>query len=47
MRSLIIINFAGTVLSAAAGLAILGVLKITGVNMEDIRKALYKLKEAR
>lgn len=37
----------GSALSLAAGLAILGILKVTGVNMEDIRKALYKLKEAR
>lgn len=37
----------GTVLSTAAGLMIIGVLKITGINMQDIRKALYKLKEDR
>ncbi|KAJ8732614.1 hypothetical protein PYW07_015213 [Mythimna separata] len=37
----------GTVLSAAAGLAILGLLKLTGISMHDIRRALYKLKESR
>ncbi|KAJ8732171.1 hypothetical protein PYW08_014901 [Mythimna loreyi] len=37
----------GTVLSTVAGLAIIGLLKVTGVNMQEIRKALYKLKEAR
>ncbi|XP_028179026.1 RPII140-upstream gene protein [Ostrinia nubilalis] len=37
----------GAALSTIAGLAILGVLKITGVSMEDIRQALYKLREVR
>ncbi|XP_075970374.1 RPII140-upstream gene protein [Anticarsia gemmatalis] len=37
----------GTVLSAVAGLAILGILKVTGLSMDEIRKALYRLKEAR
>ncbi|XP_022816378.1 RPII140-upstream gene protein [Spodoptera litura] len=37
----------GTALSFVAGITILGILKVTGVDMIDIRKALYKLKEAR
>lgn len=37
----------GAALSTVAGLVILGILKITGVSMDEIRKALYKLKEAR
>ncbi|KAL0840532.1 hypothetical protein ABMA28_015750 [Loxostege sticticalis] len=37
----------GAALSTIAGLAILGLLKITGVSMDDIRKAMYRIKEAR
>ncbi|XP_026729395.1 RPII140-upstream gene protein [Trichoplusia ni] len=37
----------GTVLSTAAGLAIIGLLKVTGLSMADIRKALYSVKVAR
>ncbi|XP_049866132.1 RPII140-upstream gene protein [Pectinophora gossypiella] len=37
----------GCVLSTVAGMAILGILKLTGVSMDDIRRALHKIKEAR
>ncbi|CAG9785161.1 unnamed protein product [Diatraea saccharalis] len=37
----------GAVLSAIAGLAILGLLKVTGITMQDIRRAMYRIKEAR
>ncbi|RVE50965.1 hypothetical protein evm_004374 [Chilo suppressalis] len=37
----------GAALSTIAGLAILGILKVTGVTMDDIRKAMTKIKEAR
>ncbi|XP_063379566.1 RPII140-upstream gene protein [Cydia fagiglandana] len=37
----------GAVLSAIGGAAILGILHITGVSMQDIRRALNKINEAR
>ncbi|CAB3243878.1 unnamed protein product [Arctia plantaginis] len=37
----------GAVLSTIGGLAILGLLKITGLSMDEIRKALNQVKEAR
>ncbi|CAG9560283.1 unnamed protein product [Danaus chrysippus] len=37
----------GGVLSALGGILILGLLKITGLSMDDIRKSLYKIKETR
>ncbi|CAK1604029.1 unnamed protein product [Parnassius mnemosyne] len=37
----------GATLSTLGGLAILGILKATGVTMDDIRQALYRIKTAR
>ncbi|XP_073951118.1 RPII140-upstream gene protein [Choristoneura fumiferana] len=37
----------GAVLSTIGGAAILGILKVTGVTMHDIRRALNKISEAR
>lgn len=37
----------GAVLSTLGGVAILGLLKVTGITMDDIRRALYSIKEAR
>ncbi|KAJ0180006.1 hypothetical protein K1T71_004597 [Dendrolimus kikuchii] len=37
----------GAVLSTISGLAILGILKVSGFSMNDVRKALYSVKEAR
>ncbi|XP_063890210.1 RPII140-upstream gene protein [Helicoverpa armigera] len=37
----------GAALSMIGGIIIIGILKVAGVSMEDIRQALYKLKEAR
>ncbi|OWR50935.1 hypothetical protein KGM_207571 [Danaus plexippus plexippus] len=37
----------GGVLSAMGGVLILGLLKISGLSMDDIRKSLYKIKETR
>ncbi|KAG6460966.1 RPII140-upstream gene protein [Manduca sexta] len=37
----------GATLSTTVGLVILGLLKVTGFSMDDIRRALYRIKEAR
>ncbi|CAH0727703.1 unnamed protein product, partial [Brenthis ino] len=37
----------GGVLSLVGGMLIFSILKLTGLSMEDIRKSLYKLREAR
>ncbi|XP_038210491.1 RPII140-upstream gene protein [Zerene cesonia] len=37
----------GTALSLVGGLAIIGLLKISGVTMNDIRQSLYKIKQSR
>ncbi|CAG4937174.1 unnamed protein product [Colias eurytheme] len=37
----------GSALSLVGGLVIIGLLKISGVTMDDIRKSLYKIKQSR
>lgn len=47
LAAMIVGGSLGAVLSTIGGLLIIGILKITGVRMSDIRQALYKIKESR